>query len=406
MVQDTGELEQLDPTDTFSIDAACTVNEAGADVDFRLEGDSLTHMIFCDASAATENIALVATGAPNWQSMDRGLFIGNASTVPTGNPSSGSYLYSDTTGLLTTRNSAGLVTPIVKPPQVDVFVESGSYTVPTGAVTIEFHCVGGGGGGGAGRKGAAGSNRYGGGGGGGGEYRAASVAASSISGTVTVTVGAAGAGGAFAGTDTTNGGNGSAGSDSKAVDAGATTHCLGKGGSAGSGGTTTTGTGGAGGTGGTGSLANTNGGAGGNGGGAAAGGTGGAVTNQKAGAGGGGGWGIDNTNNIQLGGFGGASAGIGGPWGNAVVIDGFSGGSATAFANGTGIAALGGGGGGGGSSNTVSQIVSGIFIGNGGQGGKFGAGGGGGAGATNATTSFMNGAAGGTGVVIIIARFA
>jgi hypothetical protein len=52
-------------------------------------------MLFLDASAATENIALVTTGAPNWQTMDRGLFLGDASTVPTGNPAAGVFIYSE-----------------------------------------------------------------------------------------------------------------------------------------------------------------------------------------------------------------------------------------------------------------------------------------------------------------------
>lgn len=71
------------------------VNEQGADADFRIEGDSLTHMLFMDASAATENIALVATAAPNWQSMDRGLFIGDATTIPTADSTDGVFLYVD-----------------------------------------------------------------------------------------------------------------------------------------------------------------------------------------------------------------------------------------------------------------------------------------------------------------------
>lgn len=83
-------------------------NEQQADIDFRIEGDSLEYMFFCDASAATENIALLTTASPNWQTMDRGLFIGDASTVPTGNPSSGVFLYSES-GTLKTRTSGGSI---------------------------------------------------------------------------------------------------------------------------------------------------------------------------------------------------------------------------------------------------------------------------------------------------------
>lgn len=92
-------------------DAGIVVNEDGGDKDTRIEGDTLTHMLFMDASAATENIALVATGAPNWQSMDRGLFIGDATTVPSGNPSSGGFLYVES-GALKYRGSSGTVTTL------------------------------------------------------------------------------------------------------------------------------------------------------------------------------------------------------------------------------------------------------------------------------------------------------
>lgn len=88
-----------------------TVNDAGGDFDSRIEGDTLTHMFFCDASAATENIALVAAAAPNWQSMDRGLFIGDTTTAPTGDPSSGVFTYSNS-GVLTVRQPDGAVIPV------------------------------------------------------------------------------------------------------------------------------------------------------------------------------------------------------------------------------------------------------------------------------------------------------
>ena len=96
---------------TISNTGLVTINETGADADFRVEGDTLTHMIFTDASSATENIALLASGAPNWQSMDGGIFIGNASAVPSGNPSSGGFLYVES-GALKFRGSSGTVTTI------------------------------------------------------------------------------------------------------------------------------------------------------------------------------------------------------------------------------------------------------------------------------------------------------
>ena len=68
-------------------------------------------MFFTDATSTTENIALLATGAPNWQTMDRGLFIGNTETAPTGNPSSGGFMWVEA-GALKYRGSSGTVTTI------------------------------------------------------------------------------------------------------------------------------------------------------------------------------------------------------------------------------------------------------------------------------------------------------
>ncbi len=92
-------------------DAGLVVNEDGRDSDTRFEGDSLPYMLFLDASAATENIAMVTGSAPNWQSMDRGIFIGDATTVPTGNPSGGGFLYVES-GALKYRGSGGTITTL------------------------------------------------------------------------------------------------------------------------------------------------------------------------------------------------------------------------------------------------------------------------------------------------------
>lgn len=71
-------------------------NEGGVDgLDLRAEGDTLTHMFFLDTAPATENVAFLSAGAPNWQTMDRGFFIGNVSNAPTGNPTSGGFMYSN-----------------------------------------------------------------------------------------------------------------------------------------------------------------------------------------------------------------------------------------------------------------------------------------------------------------------
>jgi hypothetical protein len=94
-------------TATFLV-GGLTVNDGGLDADTRFEGNTLPFMFFMDASAATENIALVTTAAPNWQTMDRGLFIGDSSTAPTGNPSAGHFYYSNG-GVPTFRTSGGAI---------------------------------------------------------------------------------------------------------------------------------------------------------------------------------------------------------------------------------------------------------------------------------------------------------
>ena len=72
----------------------------------RVEGGSLAYALFFDASTATENLALLTTAAPNWQSLDRGLFIGDSTTAPTGNPANGGFLYV-VAGALWWRGSSG-----------------------------------------------------------------------------------------------------------------------------------------------------------------------------------------------------------------------------------------------------------------------------------------------------------
>ncbi len=103
--------------------AEVALNDPGNDIDFRIEGDSLSHGFFLDASAATENIALLAAAAPNWQSMDRGLFVGDASTAPTGNPASGYFQYS-LAGVPKWRDTSGNIFSLVK---------SSAYTVTNGS---------------------------------------------------------------------------------------------------------------------------------------------------------------------------------------------------------------------------------------------------------------------------------
>ena len=97
--------------DTIASGNGAVVNEPGNDYDWRVEGDTLAYALFLDASAATENLALITTAAPGWNSMDRGIFIGDSTTAPTGNPTAGGYLYV-VAGALWWRGSSGNVTEI------------------------------------------------------------------------------------------------------------------------------------------------------------------------------------------------------------------------------------------------------------------------------------------------------
>lgn len=88
-------------------------NETGnAALDVRIEGDTLAYMFFTDATGLTENIALLTTASPSWQNMDRGIFLGDSSNAPTGSPSAGAFLWSDS-GVPKIRQSGGLTGPIV-----------------------------------------------------------------------------------------------------------------------------------------------------------------------------------------------------------------------------------------------------------------------------------------------------
>lgn len=62
-------------------------------------------------SGPVRNLAIMATGAQNWQSGDRIIFIPDRTAAPTGNPSAGGFLYS-AAGALIWRGSGGTITTV------------------------------------------------------------------------------------------------------------------------------------------------------------------------------------------------------------------------------------------------------------------------------------------------------
>lgn len=104
--------------------AEFVVNIDQLDIDFRVSGDTLSHLLFLSASAAAENLALFAGAEPAWQSMDGGAFLANAQAVPTGNPVNGVFFYVES-GSLKWRNTNGNV----------VFPDYGTYTPTITGVT-------------------------------------------------------------------------------------------------------------------------------------------------------------------------------------------------------------------------------------------------------------------------------
>jgi hypothetical protein len=384
-------------TGVVDIAGGLVINEGAADVDFRVEGDSLSHLIYADASAATENVALIAAAAPNWQSMDRGLFIGDTTTAPTGNPAAGVFVWSES-GELKARDGSGNVVTLTNTSaggtayDVQVLAANGTWNKPANAVSVYVLCVGGGGGGGSGRRGATSSIRCGGAGGGGGGASRDLFDEGDLASSVSVTVGTGGSGAAAVtinSTDGAAGGNGSSTSFGSHVTAGG-----GGGGAAGTNNVNAFSQAGAGGTGGyPGGI----------------GGYGVAVDallltfrwqppNSLSAGGGGAGGSLTATNQFYNSGSGGTSSYIG----RVMSLGGVGGGSGTPTSEG-GAAGMspdgepiqiGGGGGGGGAMTTANCLP-------GGNGGNYGAGGGGGGASLNGFSSGAGGnGAGGLCVVI------
>jgi hypothetical protein len=110
--------------------------------------------------------------------------------------------------------------PVLGSSAISVFTSGGSYTVPVGVKSFDFYTISGGCGGGSGSTAASGTASYGGGGGACGAATIAHAQASEITdATLTVTVGAGGTGGAAISATSTSGNNGANGGDSKVVGA-------------------------------------------------------------------------------------------------------------------------------------------------------------------------------------------
>jgi hypothetical protein len=95
---------------TLGITGALTFNEAGADVDARFEGDTLTHLLFLDAGS--DSLAFCAAAAPNFQSGVGIGFFGHATTAPTGDPTDGYFLWADADGFWG-RSPSGAITQLL-----------------------------------------------------------------------------------------------------------------------------------------------------------------------------------------------------------------------------------------------------------------------------------------------------
>ena len=79
------------------------------------------------------NIAFHVATVSNWQAMERGIFIGDAVTAPTGNPTSGAFLYG-VSGQLRFRSSGGSIYAL-KNEKTLTFAVGDSTAITTGAKT-------------------------------------------------------------------------------------------------------------------------------------------------------------------------------------------------------------------------------------------------------------------------------
>lgn len=87
-------------------------NDSGIDQDFRVEADDESYCLMVEGTL--NNLVFCANSEPGFNSMDGGIFLAEANVVPSGNPTSGVYLYVEG-GVLKERDTAGNIKTMGEP---------------------------------------------------------------------------------------------------------------------------------------------------------------------------------------------------------------------------------------------------------------------------------------------------